>query len=180
MVTTGRRSPSLSSRVALTRPKISSDFTQSSLWTRSPRSTSCCARCRFAAPPPLQLWNIPMNWSFQVRLWSSGLWMLEEYYIKEKYKRKNIGQPILGLCIYLGSFIWCTLITVKILTMFLMAWYFFSNRCKSLMCWLFESETCFEVISETEISLNTSAFCIYGVICLLTVFSCPSSYIVPI
>ena len=24
-------------------------------WTRSPRSTSCCARCRFAAQPPLQL-----------------------------------------------------------------------------------------------------------------------------
>ena len=25
------------------------------------------------------LWNIPMNLSFQVHLWSSVLWMLEEY-----------------------------------------------------------------------------------------------------
>ena len=47
---TGRRSPSLSSRVALTRPEICSGSTRS-----SPCSTSCCARCRFAAQPPLQL-----------------------------------------------------------------------------------------------------------------------------
>ena len=26
------------------------------------------------------LWNIPVNLSSQVHLWSSGLWMLEEYY----------------------------------------------------------------------------------------------------
>ena len=83
---------------------------------------------------------------------------------------KNIGYPI-GTTHSMhghmdsGPFIWCMLstimiITVKILTMFLMAWYFFSNRCKSLICWLFESETCFEVISENEISSNISAFCI--------------------
>ena len=34
--------------------------------------------------------------------------------------------------------------------MFLMAWYFLISRWRSLICWLFESDTCFEVISENE------------------------------
>ena len=41
-------------------------------------------------------------------------------------------------------------ITSKTLTMFLMAWYFLISRWRSLICWLFESDTCFEVISEND------------------------------
>ena len=32
------------------------------------------------------LWNIPLNLSSQVHLWSSGLWMLEEYYCQSAAK----------------------------------------------------------------------------------------------
>ena len=52
MVTIGRRSPSLFSRVVLTRPEICCDSTQSSRRTRSPPSTSCCARCHCAVQLP--------------------------------------------------------------------------------------------------------------------------------
>ena len=34
-----------------------------------------------AIPKDVGLWNIPMNLRSQVHLWSSGLWMLEEYYL---------------------------------------------------------------------------------------------------
>ena len=69
------------------------------------------------------------------------------------------------LCMDLVWWIWWMLylmiITVNILTMFLMAWYFFIKRCKSLICWVFESETCFEVISENKICWNISNFDVY-------------------
>ena len=68
MATTGRRSPSLSSRVALTRPEICSGSTRS-----SPCSTSCCARCRFAAQPPLQL-SLNSVGSLGKLRWVPSLW----------------------------------------------------------------------------------------------------------
>ena len=40
------------------------------------------------------LWNIPVDLSSQVHLWSSGLWMLEEYYIIDLllYNRQFLNQ----------------------------------------------------------------------------------------
>ena len=52
--TTGKLSLSSSSKVASTRLEISSASTPSSPPTRSPPSTSCCARCHCAAQLPQQ------------------------------------------------------------------------------------------------------------------------------
>ena len=41
------------------------------------------------------LWNIPVNLSSQVHLWSSGLWMLEEYYCKiNKFSFRRLREDL--------------------------------------------------------------------------------------
>ena len=74
-------------------------------------------------------------------LWCDTSW---SYFLQFRFWNVNCGLILIG--------------TVKILTMFLMAWYFLMSRCKSLICWLFESETCFEVISENKMCIFLSFY----------------------